>query len=378
MKGHNLIQAIARVNRVFKDKDSGLIVDYIGIAENLKNALKVYSTNDRGQVGINMDKALAVLKEKYDIITNDFLYGIDYSDFNSQDGAVRLKVTQRVANEILHEDEARQKKFLDIVTELEKAYALTSTQPQAQAYSKEIAFFKTVKVFIMKLKSPATPADFADPQDIKFQMQQFLDQSIISEPNVDIYSELGIERQSIDLISDKFLRKVKSMPEKDIAINLLEKLLKGKVKAMMKTNKVVSARFQEMLQKAIDEYNKRGITSELVIRKLIEMAKKINAEQERGKELGLSQEEIAFYDALADHKKAVEVLGEEKLHLIAQELVKLVKQEAGVDWEKRRNIQAKMRVAVKHLLRKYGYPPDIAPAAVDTVVQQAELMATID
>lgn len=378
MKGHNLIQAIARVNRVFKDKDSGLIVDYIGIAENLKNALKVYSTSDQWQVGINMDKALAVLKEKYDIITDDFLYGIDYSDFNSQNGAVRLKVTQRVANEILHEDEARQKKFLDIVTELEKAYALTSTQPQAQAYSKEIAFFKTVKVFIMKLKSPATPTDFADPQDIKYQMQQLLDQSIISEPNVDIYSELGIEKQSIDLISDEFLRKVKGMPEKDIAINLLEKLLKGKVKAMMKTNKVVSAKFQEMLQKAIDEYNKRGITSELVIRKLIEMAKKINAEQERGKKLGLSQEEIAFYDALADHKKAVEVLGEEKLHLIAQELVKLVKQEAGVDWEKRRNIQAKMRVAVKHLLRKYGYPPDIAPAAVDTVVQQAELMATID
>ena len=378
MKGHNLIQAIARVNRVFKDKDSGLIVDYIGIAENLKDALKVYSTDDQGQVAINMDKALAVLKEKYDIITNDYLYGIDYSDFNSPDGAVRLKVTQKVANEILHENEQRQKKFLDVVTELEKAYALTATQPQAQAYGKEIAFFKTVKVFIMKLKAPDNSTNYNNHKDIKYQMQQLLDQSIISEPDIDIYNELGIKRQSVDLISDEFLQKVKSMPEKDIAITLLEKLLKGKVKAMMKTNKVMSARFQEMLQKAIDEYNKRGITSELVIRKLIEMAKKINAEQERGKDLGLSQEEIAFYDALADHKKAVEVLGEEKLHLIAQELVKLVKKEAGVDWEKRRNIQAKMRVAVKHLLRKYGYPPDIAPAAVDTVVEQAELMAADD
>ena len=378
MKGHNLIQAIARVNRVFKDKDSGLIVDYIGIAENLKDALKVYSTDDQGQVAINMDKALAVLKEKYDIITNDYLYGIDYSDFNSPDGAVRLKVTQKVANEILHENEQRQKKFLDVVTELEKAYALTATQPQAQAYGKEIAFFKTVKVFIMKLKAPDNSTNYNNHKDIKYQMQQLLDQSIISEPDIDIYNELGIKRQSVDLISDEFLQKVKSMPEKDIAITLLEKLLKGKVKAMMKTNKVMSARFQEMLQKAIDEYNKRGITSELVIRKLIEMAKKINAEQERGKDLGLSQEEIAFYDALADHKKAVEVLGEEKLHLIAQELVKLVKKEAGVDWEKRRNIQAKMRVAVKHLLRKYGYPPDIAPAAVDTVVEQAELIAADD
>ena len=376
MKGHNLIQAIARVNRVFKDKDSALIVDYIGIAENLKDALNVYSTEDQGQVGINMNKALAILKEKYNIITNDFLYGVNYSDFDSEDKTVRLKVTRRVANEILHEDEETQKKFLDVVTELQKAYALTSTQPEAQVYSKEIAFFKTVKVFIQKLKQPDTETKVGEHVDVKYQMQQLLDQSIISEPNVDLYDELGIKRQNIDLISDKFLQKVDKMPEKDVAITLLEKLLKGKIKAMTKTNKVMSEKFEEMLRKSIDEYNKRGITSELVIRKLIEMAKKINAEQEKGKNLGLSQEEIAFYDALADHEKAIEVLGEEKLHLIAQELVKLVKKEAGVDWEKRRNIQAKMRVAVKRLLRKYGYPPDIAPKAVNTVVEQAELMAS--
>lgn len=378
MKGHNLIQAIARVNRVFRDKDSALIVDYIGIAENLRDALNIYSTEDQGQVGINMNKALALLKEKYDIIKNDFLYGVDYSDFNSEDGATRLKITRKVANEILNEDEETQKKFLDVVTELQKAYALTSTQSEAQAYGKEIAFFRTVKVFIIKLKQPATPTGTDGHNDVKYQMQQLLDQSIVSEPNVDIYNELGIERQSIDLISDEFLQKVNNMPEQNIAITLLEKLLKGKIKAMVKTNKVSSEKFEDMLQKAIDDYNKRGITSEIVIRKLIEMAKKINAEQEKGKDLGLSQEEVAFYDALADHQKAIEVLGEKKLHLIAQELVKLVKEEAGVDWEKRRSIQAKMRVAVKHLLRKYGYPPDIAPKAVDTVVEQAELMASND
>lgn len=178
------------------------------------------------------------------------------------------------------------------------------------------------------------------------------------------------------MISDEFLQHVNNMQEKDVAIALLEKLLKGKIKAMTRTNKVTSQKFEKMLKKSIDEYNKRGITSELVIRKLIEMARKINDEQEKGKDLGLTPEEVAFYDALADHKKAVQVLGEEKLHLIAQELVKLVKEESGVDWEKRRNIQAKMRVAVKHLLRKYGYPPDIAPQAVNTVVEQAELMAS--
>jgi len=379
MKGHNLIQAIARVNRVFKDKDSALIVDYIGIAENLKDALNIYSTEDQGQVGVNMKKALALLKEKYDIITNDFLYGVDYSDFDSEDGTVRMKVTRRVANEILHEDEEAQKKFLDVVTELQKAYALTSTQPEAQAYGKEIAFFKTVKVFIQKLKQPDDQqAGDSGHTDVDYRMQQLLDQSIISEPNVDIYNQLGIERQSIDLISDEFLRNVNNMQEKDVAIVLLEKLLKGKIKAMTRTNKVTSQKFEEMLKKSIDEYNKRGITSEFVIRKLIEMAKNINKEQDKGKDLGLTPEEVAFYDALADHEKAVQVLGEEKLHLIAQELVKLVKEESGVDWEKRRNIQAKMRVAVKHLLRKYGYPPDIAPQAINTVVEQAELMASND
>lgn len=379
MKGHNLIQAIARVNRVFKDKDSALIVDYIGIAENLKDALNIYSTEDQGQVGVNMKKALALLKEKYDIITNDFLYGVDYSDFDSEDGIVRLKVTRRVANEILHEDDETQKKFLDVVTELQKAYALTSTQPEAQAYGKEIAFFKTVKVFIQKLKQPDDQqAGDSGHADVDYRMQQLLDQSIISEPNVDIYNQLGIERQSVDLISDEFLQHVNNMQEKDVAIVLLEKLLKGKIKAMTRTNKVTSQKFEEMLKKSIDEYNKRGITSELVIRKLIEMAKNINKEQEKGKDLGLTPEEVAFYDALADHEKAVQVLGEEKLHLIAQELVKLVKEESGVDWEKRRNIQAKMRVAVKHLLRKYGYPPDIAPQAINTVVEQAELMASND
>lgn len=377
MKGHNLIQAIARVNRVFKDKDSGLIVDYIGIAENLRAALNIYSTSDQGQVGINMEKALVILKEKYDIITNDFLYGIDYTGYNSEDPVIRMKVTQRVANKILQEDDEQQQKFLDVVTELEKAYALTSTQPKAQEFAEEIAFFKTVKVFIGKLKQPLTPPGDEPPHpDVKYQMQQFLDQSIISEPTVDLYDELGIERQNIDLISDEFLSKLENMPEQDLSIAILEKLLKGKIKAMLKINKVSSGKFDEMLQESIDEYNKRGITSEIVIRRLIEMAKQINAEQNKGKDLGLSQDEIAFYDALSDHEKAIEVLGEEKLHLIAHELVNLVKEEAVVDWEKRKNVQARMRVAVKKLLRKYGYPPDLERDAVNTVVEQAELMAS--
>lgn len=376
MHGHNLIQAIARVNRVFKDKDSGLIVDYIGIADSLKAALNHYSHEDKGQVGINMDKAMSLLQEKYNIIKEDFLYGIDYTGFDSNDRTVRIKTVNHVANELLGEDDETIQKFFDVVTELQKAYALVSTQPEAQEFGPEIAFFKTVKVFISKIKSNDDSKDIPDGnKKIDYRMRQLLDQSIISEPNVDIYKNLGLERPNLDLISDKFLDQVGHMDEQNTAVALLTKLLKGKVKALKRVNMIQSRNFKEMLEDSIQKYNDRGITSELVIRNLIEMAKKINAEQEKGNDLGLSAEEIAFYDALADHDKAVEVLGEKKLQLIAAELVKTVRKEAGVDWQRRTNVQAKMRIAVKHLLRKYGYPPDIAPEAINTVVEQAEKMA---
>lgn len=378
MKGHNLIQAIARVNRVFKDKKSGLIVDYIGIAENLKEALNVYSINDQNQVGINISKAIVLLKEKYEIIKNDYLFGVDYSEYNSKNHFKRIDITNKVANQILSLDDESQKRFSDLVTEIQKLYSLTATQEEAQIYGEEISFFKTIKVFVSKLKSPDqyNYNEDAERDENDYVVQQMIDQSIISEPKVDIYNQLGIKKESIDLISDEFLGNISEMPEKNIAVTLLEKLLNGKIKAMHKTNTVVAKRFQEMLKEAIDEYNNRGITSEIIIRKLIEMAKQFNLESNKGKELGLSPEEVAFYDALADHDKAVKVLGEEKLQLIAKELVRTVREKSGVDFEKRKNIQAKMRIAVKRLLRKYGYPPDLREEAVDTVVGQAELMAS--
>lgn len=376
MHGHNLIQAIARVNRVFKDKDSGLIVDYIGIADSLKAALNHYSHEDKGQVGINMDKAMSLLQEKYNIIKEDFLYGIDYTGFDSDNRTVRIKTVNRVANELLGEDDETIQKFFDVVTELQKAYALVSTQPEAQELGPEIAFFKTVKVFITKIKSNDDPEDDSDGnKKIDYRMRQLLDQSIIAEPNVDIYKDLGLERPNLDLISDKFLDQVGHMDEQNTAVALLTKLLKGKVRSLKRVNMVQSRKFKEMLEDSIQKYNNRGITSELVIRNLIEMAKKINAEQEKGKDLGLSPEEVAFYDALADHEKAVEMLGEKKLQQIAGKLVEIVREEAGIDWQRRKNVQAKMRIAVRKLLREYGYPPDMEKSAISTVVEQAEKMA---
>lgn len=381
MHGHNLVQAIARVNRVFKDKDSGLIVDYIGIADQLKLALSFYSKTDQKQVGIDVDKAFNLLKEKYEIIKEDFLYGIDYSDFDSTNSTLRIKTVTKVANEILEEDKDTQQKFLDTVTQVQKAFALVSTFESAQKLAPEIAFFIAVKTFIIKLNSAGSvPGSNSENNSkvVKYRIRQYLDQSIVSEPYVDLYKNLGIEKPSLDVISDKFLKQIQKMPEKNIAIVILRKLLEGKIRAYQRKNLVKGKKFNDMLKDAIQKYNTRGITSEIVIRELIEMAQKMNAEQEKGKDLGLSDEEIAFYDALANHEKAVQILGEEKLHLIAAELVKIVKKESGVDWQRRRNVQAKMRVAVKHLLRQYGYPPDIAPKAVDTVVTQAEKRAAND
>ncbi|WP_125771135.1 type I restriction endonuclease subunit R [Companilactobacillus furfuricola] len=375
MHGHNLIQAIARVNRVFKDKNSGLIVDYIGIAESLKQALNHYSSKDQGQVGINMEKAMALLIEKYQIIKKDYLYGFDYSDFDSEDHSKRIRILNQTANYLLRMSEEDIQKFSNVVTQLQKAFALVSTQQQAQDLAPEIAFFKTLKVYIGKLQNDDFGGGDEGSKDIDYKMRQFLDQSIISEPHVDIYKDLGLERPNLDVISDQFLSQVENMQETNTAIALLTRLLEGKVKSLNRTNIVKSRDFKEMLEDSIKKYNERGITSELVIRELIEMAKKINAEQAKGKDLGLNSQEVAFYDALADHKKAVEILGEEKLQIIAVELVKLVKENSGVDWEKREAVQAKMRIAVRDLLRYYGYPPEIRKSAVSTVVEQAEKMA---
>lgn len=264
--------------------------------------------------------------------------------------------------------------------EAQKAFALVSTFDEAQKMAPEIAFFVTIKAFINKLNNAGSVSGGSkqtnDSKIVKYRIRQYLDQSIISEPYVDIYKDMGLEKPNLDVISDEFLKKIQKMPEQNIAIIVLQKLLEGKIKSYQRKNLVQGKKFNDMLKDAIEKYNVRGITSEIVIRELIEMAKKMNAEQEKGKDLGLSDEEIAFYDALANHEKAVQVLGEEKLHIIAAELVKIVKKESGVDWQRRRNVQAKMRVAVKHLLRKYGYPPDIAPKAVDTVVSQAERLAS--
>lgn len=373
MQGHNLMQAIARVNRVFKDKPGGLIVDYIGIADKLKEALQEYTTDDRKQAGVDTQVAVDVMLEKYDLI-QEMLYTHDYSRFQDDKQSVRFRVLNETVDFILGLGKEERKRFLDLVTEISKAYALCAMEEDAKSLNAEIGFFKAVKAGLLKIVQPGTKLKYTKAE-IENRIQQMVSQSIISEEVVDIYDSLGLENPDISILSDEFLADVRALPQKNIAVQLLERLLKGKVKSVMKTNVVQSKKFSEMLQASIDKYNKRSIQASKVIEELIELAKEVQEASRRGEELGLNKDEIAFYDALADHETAKEVMGDDKLRAIAHELAVSIKENMTVDWHKKDSARAKMRVTVRRLLKKYGYPPDLAKMAVETVVKQAELMA---
>lgn len=377
MQGHNLMQAIARVNRVFKDKPGGLIVDYVGIAESLKEALKAYTDSDKEQTGVDTDKALEIMLMKYDII-QDMLYNHDYSAFKSDKQSDRYNVISNTMDYVIGLGEEERQRFVKTVTELSKAFALCATEAEAQELNSEIAFLKAVKSGIVKLISPASDDSERkkSPAEVEAEINQLISKSVVTEEVVDIYQTLGLENPDISILSDDFLKDVEGLQQKNIAVELLNKLLKGQVKSLMKTNATVSKQFSEMLGNSIQKYNNRSIEASKVIEELIQMAKEINQEQQRGKDLGLNTEEIAFYDALASHETAKEVMGDKELRAIAHELTKTVKDNMSVDWSKRDSAKAKMRVQVRRLLKKYGYPPDLQKMAVEQVVEQAELMAS--
>lgn len=377
MKGHNLMQAIARVNRVFKDKPGGLIVDYVGIAESLKEALKEYTDSDREQTGIDTEKALELMLMKYDNI-QDMLYNHDYSDFESEDQLNRYNAISNTMDYIIGLGEKERERFVTTVTELSKAFALCATEEAAQELNSEIAFFKAVKSGLVKLLAPPSEGSKRKktPAEIEAEINQLISKSVVTEEVVDIYQTLGIENPDISILSDDFLKDVAALKQKNVAVELLNKLLKGKVKLFMKTNATVSKRFSEMLSKSIQNYNNRTINTSKTLELLIQLSNEIKAEKQKGKDLGLSNEEIAFYDALSMHETAKEIMGDIKLRAIAHELTKTVKDNMSVDWHKRDNIKAKMRTQVRRLLKKYGYPPDLQKIAVEQVVEQAELMAS--
>ncbi|MFZ8012420.1 type I restriction endonuclease subunit R [Staphylococcus epidermidis] len=376
MKGHNLMQAIARVNRVFKDKPGGLIVDYVGIAESLKEALKEYTESDQAQTAIDTDKAVELMLLKYDVI-QDMLYNLDYSKFNSEKKSERYYTISDTMDYVIGLGEDERQRFIKTVIELGKAFALCATEPTAQELNDEIAFFKAVKAGLVKLLQPSKEGKTRKTSaDVEAEINQLVSQSVVTEDVIDVYQTLGLEQPDLSILSDDFLKDVEGLKQKNVAVELLNRLLKGQVKSLMKTNATVSKRFSEMLGNSINKYNSRSIETSMVIEELIQLAKDIKQEQQRGNELGLNSDEIAFYDALASHETAKEAMGDKELRAIAHELTKTVKENMGVDWSKRDSAKAKMRVAVRRLLKKYGYPPDLQKMAVEQVVEQAELMAS--
>ncbi|NLY16540.1 MAG: type I restriction endonuclease subunit R [Gammaproteobacteria bacterium] len=373
MKGHNLMQAIARVNRVFKNKPGGLVVDYIGIANELKQALKTYAdAKGRGEPTHSTEEAYAILLEKLDVIHGMFAKtpqspGFDYSAFATD----ALKLLVPAANYVLGLDDGK-KRFLDTVLALNKAYSLCSTMDEASAYHKEIAFLSAVKAAIAKY----TSVDKKLTQEEKNStLKQILDNAVIAGGVTDVFALCGLDKPNIGLLSDEFLEDVRQMPYKNFAVELLEKLLKDDIKAKTRNNVVQEKKYSERLQETLRRYNNRGIETAQVIEELIAMAKQFQADLAREAGLGLNPDEIAFYDALANNESAVRELGDEILKKIAVEITDKLRASTTVDWQVRESVRAKLRILVRRTLQRYKYPPDQAVEAVELILQQAEVLS---
>lgn len=364
MKGHNLMQAIARVNRVFKDKPGGLVVDYIGIANELKAALKDYTqAKGKGKPTIAAEDALAVLLEKMDVL-HDMLHGCDYADFRTQ--AFRLLAP--VMDHLLSLEDGK-KRFADNVLAASKAFALCCTLDDALQHRDELAFLQAVKAALTKF---GTSGKKLSDEQKEHALRQIISKAVVSAEVVDIFKAAGLNRPDIGILSEEFLEDVRHMKERNLAVELLERLLRDDIRSRFKTNVVQQAKFSEMLQQSLQRYRNRAIETAQVIEELIEMAKRFHSAARRGEELGLNGDEMAFYDALATSEAAVRELGDETLKAIAVELTLRLRESVTVDWSVRETVRARLRVMVKTLLKRYKYPPDKQEEAIETVIKQAE------
>ncbi|NOX40058.1 MAG: type I restriction endonuclease subunit R [Alphaproteobacteria bacterium] len=383
MKGHGLMQAIARVNRVFRDKPAGLVVDYIGIAQNLKKALGQYSTNDRKRAGIDEADAVAEMLKRFGIV-QDMFHGFDYSDGLSGTPKERLSVMAGALDWILskqHEaaeqetsNEAKKKahrRYQDAVLALSKAFALAAASDEARNIRDEVGFFQTIRAALVK-SSQAAGGSTADKL---LAVQQIIDRSVVSTEIVDILSAAGLKSPDISILSDEFLAEIQQMDKKNLALEALKKLLNDEITSRSKSNIVESKRFSDRLDEAVARYHTNAISTVEVLQELVNLAKDIREARRRGEEEGLSTDEIAFYDALAQNESAVEVIGNDSLKIIAYELLEGLKRNITVDWSRRDSARARMRVLVKRILRRHGYPPDLQDAAIQTVLQQAEALS---
>jgi type I restriction enzyme R subunit len=371
MRGHGLMQAIARVNRVFKDKPGGLVVDYLGLADELKQALATYTeSGGTGKTAIDQAEAVALMLAKYEICRGLF-YDFDWSHWTSGTPQQRLSLLPAAQEHILAQEDGKAR-LLRAVIELSQAFALAVPHEETVRVRDDVAFFQAVRAVLAK----STPGERKSDEDLDYAIRQIISKAMVSDEVVDIFAAAGLKKPDISILSDEFLAEVHGMPQRNLAVELLRKLLSGEIKMRSRRNVVQARSFAELLEQAVHKYQNRAIETAQVIEELIALAKDMRATDRRGEQLGLSPDEIAFYDALEVNDSAVKVLGEPTLMQIARELVDTVRKNVRIDWAVRETVRAKLRVLVKRILRKHGYPPDKQEKAAQTVLEQAELLCT--
>jgi type I restriction enzyme R subunit len=366
MKGHNLMQAIARVNRVFKDKQGGLVVDYIGIGNELKAAMKEYTnSNGRGRTTVDANEAYSILAEKLDILRG-MLHGFDYSNFMT----AGHKALAGAANHVLGLKDGK-KRFADTAVALSKAFTLCCTLDEAKSVREEVAFMQGIKVLLTK-RDITKQRKTDEQRDLA--IRQIISSAVVSDSVVDIFDAVGLDKPNIGLLDDEFLAQVKNLPERNLAVELLERLLQGEIKSRFSSNVVQEKKFSDLLSNVIQRYQNRAIETAQVMEELIEMAKRFRDASNRGVQLGLTDDEVKFYDALANNESAVRELNDEILKKIAHELTENLRKNIKVDWAERESVRANLRLMVKRILRKYKYPPDQQDGAVELVLQQVQAL----
>jgi type I restriction enzyme, R subunit len=372
MRGHGLMQAIARVNRVFKDKPGGLVVDYLGLAHELKAALATYTeSGGTGRTALDQDEAVAVMLEKHEVCC-DLFHGFDWSKWTSGMPPERLGLLPAAQEHILQQENGKDR-CLRAVRELSQAFALAVPHAEALRIRDDVAFFQAVQAVLAK----RAPGDARPEEDLDHAVRQIISRAVAPEGVVDIFAAAGLAKPDISILSEEFLAEVRGMPQKNLAVELLRKLLQGELHTRRRQNVVQARSFAEMLAQTIRRYQNRAIEAAQVIEELIQLAQDMRRANARGEVLGLSEDELAFYDALETNDSAVQVLGDETLRAIAQELVRTVRANVTIDWTLRENVRAQLRVLVKRILRKHGYPPDKQEKATQTVLEQAEVLSVV-
>jgi type I restriction enzyme R subunit len=369
MRGHGLMQAIARVNRVFKDKPGGLVVDYLGLADELRRALANYTeSGGKGQTAIDQDEAVALMLSRFEVCVGLF-HGFDWSVWKHGGPQQKLSILPAAQEHILQQNDGKNR-FVNAVTDLSRAFALAVPHDKAIAIRDDVSFFQAIKAVLTK----GAGVDRRSAGEIDLAIRQIVSRAVASDEVIDIFAAAGLKKPDISILSDEFLAEVRGMPQRNLAVEMLRKLLEGEIKSRARKNIVQSRSFGEMLEKSLARYQNRAIETAQVIEELIALAHEMREADRRGEELGLTTEEIAFYDALEVNDSAVKVLGDETLRLIAQELVRAVRNSVTIDWTVRENVRAQMRVLIKRILRRYGYPPDKQARATELVLEQAEVL----